>query len=1535
MTSNLKIIQLAGLLFIVLLASIGYCDAASPSTRLTRFANLPAKVAYVNDASVVFYHDSVKGDVWRSEDEGKTWQMVNGPPSGSAYMLIEHPYDRNMVFILSNAKKHWRSTDQGKTWHPFETPESPAVRAGSPLEFNADEKKYEHIIFTGKKCTMWTPWGGGLCHDEAYYTRDAFATPPQMLVEFLMHCTFAKSSKDVKVKPEHIERIYCIAWEDSPTKGDSTVKQRSHVYDDPSHILSARSEDKNMQKRVPLSSPTRLYYSDDFFKTKKMVTLDLGRDAKHFVGFGPSKKYLVTALRDIQSSSRGNAGMEMALFVSEDGDQWHKTNFPHGAGLTEGAYTIIEGTTNSLVVDVLDVSLVGQTGTLFVSNSKGTDFVKSLEGTSRNRNGIVDYEHLMNIDGVAVANVRADIHFGGETKHGTGTKSLITFNDGSNWRFLNPPAGQCKGKDLKDCSLHLYSVTRPHNVGRIFSSTAPGFVMGVGSVGQALMPYESCDTFLSTDAGQTWIKVADGAHKYEFGDQGNLLLMVNDEESTDEVSYSWNHGKKWEKLRLPATMRAKILTTIPDGTAQKFILIGSQSRKEAGSNKDRQVAIFLDFDGVKRRCRPDDMEVWKVKLDSQQGKSACLMGHTQSYQRRKADADCFVGDKFHEPIGAEEPCPCTEDDYECDFGFVRSQDGKTCEPTTRIRIPPGQCMGGERTFKASSGYRKVAGNQCRGGKTQDEVKSYPCDQGAPVDGQVIHQVHTFPGQIFDHIYFSDSSNVVLQLTDGTLWKSLNDGYSWTQIERPDDPTYPGSGFLTMSLHTYDRTRGFLITNGQRYLRTTNGGKAWHDFNTAPLPPNSLGIPILQFHPTKPDWLIWTGSRGDCISNESIDCRAVSFYTRDNGQRWHKIDEYVRNCMWARASKKFRAPDETAIICESYRDKKGNQRAFDASNPLTLVHGMNFYQKHNKVLNAIEGSAVFDEFMVVAEYTADSEMLTLQISLDGLRFAKANFPPNTKLERRAFTVLDSNTGSVFLHGTTHGTPGSEWGTLFRSNWNGTYYTTTLEHVNRDSNGYVDFEKMLGLEGIALANVVSNPDEAAISGVKKIQTKITHNDAGRWKTLTPPLKDSNGEPYKCQEVGCTLHIHGYTERDDPRATYSSPTAVGVMLAVGNVGKNLAPYRDSDTFLTRDGGFTWEEVHKDAHKWEFGDQGSLLVIVNDEEPTSTVSYTQDEGLTWSEYNFGQALRVSKIVTVPEDTHRKFILFGASPSSSDTAMAVHLDFTGLTSKQCETTKDFETWSPTGLANDQCLFGREVSYYRRKREANCFVGRQIAQPHEVVRNCTCTEHDFECEYNHRPDPNDPTRCTLYPGAQPIQANEEEQCLLSNDLDAGTYWYDRTTVRKVPHSSCQGGLRPDRGKRHYCTMSTRRHSWFWWLSLIITPFGLAALVGLWWIKRTENQRSGFGSIRLPGANGNGLPNGNDFGDNKVLQTLASVPWFIVGTASMVWSTALNAAERLPVVGNLLGNRTRTRASYGGYRTLRPNDSDAEILRDYEEDELED
>ena len=132
---------------------------------------------------------------------------------------------------------------------------------------------------------------------------------------------------------------------------------------------------------------------------------------------------------------------------------------------------------------------------------------------------------------------------------------------GSAWQPLRAPAKRLDGNDFAcdvsnplDCSLHVHSVSTPRNLGRVFSSTAPGFVMAVGSVGTHLADYEECDTFLSTDAGLTWRMVQEGAHKYEFGDQGSVLVIADDEEATDHVHYSYDGGATWEQLDLGVTV---------------------------------------------------------------------------------------------------------------------------------------------------------------------------------------------------------------------------------------------------------------------------------------------------------------------------------------------------------------------------------------------------------------------------------------------------------------------------------------------------------------------------------------------------------------------------------------------------------------------------------------------------------------------------------------------------------------------------------------------------------------------------------------------------------------------------------------------------------------------------------------------------------------------------------------------------------------------------------------------------------------------
>ena len=238
--------------------------------------------------------------------------------------------------------------------------------------------------------------------------------------------------------------------------------------------------------------------------------------------------------------------------------QYLSDNFFHSImqGYTISQFWILESPTNHQVVDLLS-SESPNTGTLFFSNSNGTYFVNRLEHTNRDIKGLVDFKLSQSVGGILLVNIvsnHKDVDDGSAIAKKL--QSKISFEDGVTWNFIKPPEKnfgdidfQCNNKgNWKDgtCSLHLHSITTSLNYGPLYSSSAaPGVLMGVGNVGPYLLPYEQCDTFLSYDGGLTWKVVRLGAHMYEFGDSGSILVIVDNERPTDRILYSYDRGDTW------------------------------------------------------------------------------------------------------------------------------------------------------------------------------------------------------------------------------------------------------------------------------------------------------------------------------------------------------------------------------------------------------------------------------------------------------------------------------------------------------------------------------------------------------------------------------------------------------------------------------------------------------------------------------------------------------------------------------------------------------------------------------------------------------------------------------------------------------------------------------------------------------------------------------------------------------------------------------------------------------------------------------
>jgi hypothetical protein len=581
------------------------------------------------------------------------------------------------------------------------------------------------------------------------------------------------------------------------------------------------------------------------------------------------------------------------------------------------------------------------------------------------------------------------------------------------------------------------------------------------------------------------------------------------------------------------------------------------------------------------------------------------------------------------------------------------------------------------------------------------------------------------------------------------------------------------------------------------------------------------------------------------------------------------------------------------------------------------------------------------FLIIAlTYQVNEEKRELNafVSIDGKSFANAQFPHNFHVDhQQAYTILESVTNSIFLHVTVSDRPRAEYGTILKSNSNGTDYVVSIEEVNRNEQGYVDFEKMQGLEGVALVNIIGNSDEVKAGSRKKLKSMITHNDGAEWSYIKPPREDSKGDNIPCYGESlekCSLNIHGYTEREDYRDTFSSQSAVGLMIAVGNVGEFLTDKKDGNTFLTRDGGVTWTEIRKGAYMWEYGDSGSIIAIVNGHDSTNMLYYSLNEGRSWNEYKFSEDLvSVDDIATVPSDTSRKFVLFGRPPAREGSkTFAIEVDFTGLTDRKCildsgDTSKDdFELWSPFHPAtNDGCLFGHEAMYHRKIPDRNCYIGwtadTDILKPHTVIRNCSCTRQDFECDFNYFRG-SDGT-CQLVPGYSP-----PDHKAICNEMPGQIEYWEPTGYRRIPLSTCEDGQQFDKVISHPCPGKEedyeKKHRGLHGLGLfvvIMLPIGMALVVGyiIW-----DHFSRRYGQIRL---------GEDDEGQPAVMRYFIITVASIVAIASVIPTFARSVFLHLK--SRLASRRYTTRSSFSrGSQRYTPVDieEDGELLQGDEDDD---
>ncbi|KAJ5742085.1 Vacuolar protein sorting/targeting protein 10 [Penicillium manginii] len=1480
----------------------------------SEFDRQPNNLFYFPGSNTILFEDAVARNAYISTDGGKEWDIIKGPGAameGAVVMLQSHPFDQSRAYALGESGKGWITTDRGESWNKFEIDTTPNdARKYSPLRFHGWDAK--RVIFMGRDCSVHG------CLPTAYYTVDDFKSVHKLAEdEDTFDCTWAAGTpefgRDLESAKDLADRVMCVV----------TGQKDGHL--------------ESFFRR-------RLLASNDFFKDGGVeINLDWGRPVPGVeIRMVAVKKYIVVALQ-----SRGT--MEQTLYISDDSREWHRAEFG-GHRLEQDGYTILESTNYSIQVDVQTVLNENPVGVFFTSNSNGTYFTPNIEHTNRNVKGNVDFEKLADIQGIVIVNTVENwekVEEDPSEKKKLTTK--ISFDDGRTFGSLKADGDP----------LHIHSLTSYEELhelaalGRMFSSPAPGLVMGVGNTGDYLEKYSKGNLYVSDDAGVTWRQALKGPHRFEFGDHGGVIVAVKDDgDATDEVRYSINHGKEWETLKLKHDIKPLFITTTPDSTSLKFVLVGM--------TKEPKFHIYqLDFDELhERKCDKDDFEDWVARLD-EKGEPDCLMGHKQVFRRRKSDAECFIKDEFTIDSPKAENCKCSAEDFECDYNFKRSDDGKRCLPAVSLHTPADTCKKPEDTFVGPSGWRLIPGDTCirEGGESLDKEIEQPCGNstGSPVaDGKIrVGKPSLFTSAKPTYFYLErqSSSNgddeTIFQLAaDGQLWITHDHGKKWEQPSQ-----LKGESITDMIPHHHYTDGAYFLTDKKKLWYTSNRGAKFHS-GEKPTKYVDKYIGPLAFHEKNMDWAIWMGS-DDCDGSDGTACAMDAYISTNSGNDWKQLVSGVGQCVFGYQPNV--EGTEHLIICEKYQNelvKNDRQLVTNGGDP-----NRDWLAPRDVIFDNIARFVTMDGFFVVATYpTEQHEFLNVSTSLDGKVFAQAHFPHNLAYsDVKQYTAVPGSKHALFMNVEANGESGHKFGSLVKSNSNGTYFVSSLEGLSENDYGYIDYERIANLEGVAIANVVVNRDEVKSKAEsKKLRTVATHNDGGQWALLPPPSRDVEDKKFDCsvQEghgtEDCALHIHGYTERRDWRDTFYSGSAIGLLLGVGNVGEYLSGSDQADTFLSSDGGISWKNVMKGRYMWEFGDAGSIVVLVRELEPTKVIHYSLDRGSTWIEFQFSDTeISIGDISTVPSDTSKNFLLWGKdvrSSSASSKMATINLDFSGLWSRTCadidsdEASKDFDLWTPKHpLQDDNCLFGHVEQYHIKKVDAECWVNWREPHSHIIANNCTCTRADFECDYNYEIQSDG--SCGLVPGLP----KPDHSLACASDPELVEY-YEPTGYRRLPQTTCQGGDRDamDKGTMHACPNKEeefdRKHgiSSVGLFFAIVIPIAAAAAFGYFVYTRWDSK---FGQIRLGES---GLASGGSAREVALAIPVAVIAAVVAVAQALplLLSSLWRSGAGLFKMGGGRGGYQRPYATRGSFAARRGDysvvDDEDELLgaEDFEEEEEE-
>ncbi|CEL94476.1 unnamed protein product, partial [Vitrella brassicaformis CCMP3155] len=448
---------------------------------------------------------------------------------------------------------------------------------------------------------------------------------------------------------------------------------------------------------------------------------------------------------------------------------------------------------------------------------------------------------------------------------------------------------------------------------------------------------------------------------------------------------------------------------------------------------------------------------------------------------------------------------------------------------------------------------------------------------------------------------ADHSVVFLKTTKGRLYRSTDSGKQWNDITNSlvlseTEPGAPATAITvdSMLLNPVDKNIVLVVGTKHSHFISNDAGRTWRRLK------QRVPIHSWQFHPTQPHWALLSAWSDQChtasepaktaAGGAATDkaCNHMLYVTKDLGVQFHLVSSYVVQFSWG----DVKHNQQNWIYFTHHRTKEGGQPKYGGwTKNVDFAVTEDFGRSHRVLMHHGNKFLVSNGYTFVAKSEDEAKQtVALMVSTDGGKtFEKAKLP--FELSEKSYTVLDTSEGAVMLH-VNHGDEGrSGSGNVYISDHKGLRYSLSLPSNVRTTTGETEFDRVLSLEGVYLANFKDDPEaEGALSAAaveKKtedkaaeqqeeevsqtavdsrhkpkrrskaedvVKTVISFDKGAVWSYLRAPKIDSTGNKIECPPDRCWLHLHGVTNFHNYAPFYSVENSVGIIMGTGNVGPHL---------------------------------------------------------------------------------------------------------------------------------------------------------------------------------------------------------------------------------------------------------------------------------------------------------------------------------------------------------------------------------------------